>query len=600
MISVSIVTVSHFNRIDFLKLLAKCIVLQDYQNIIEWVIVDTSKVGYYTSENDLFDTVEYLKKNMELPKIIYFKASKKMIGGWRNESMKLVSGDIIVCMDDDDYYPINRVSHAVEKISDKKTLIAGCDMILFYDIHFQKIYQYSGIFGPKHSTNNCMAFWREYLNNHTYDETVHHSEETSFTNNFSEPMTQLDPEKTVLQFSHDVNTYNKKHIIIQNYLLPSDKKYVIEKNLTVKQFINNDDIYDEYQKIFDELSKPKPSPYDIVYYCGISPIWSPLQNDLGGSEQAVKYLSAEWQKKGKKVLVYSNSSWTGNLDGVEYKKSEEFRFWDKFKTLIFWRMFGAYPYLSLDLKADKIIVDIHDGLDRGEFYIKHNFKINALMIKSEYHLNEIEKYNGQKKLSNAVVIPNGLRIQEFSGSFKESRNPFRLCYCSCYTRGLQRILNNIWPIIYELEPRAELHVYYGMNLITDETFREEMRLLLSQPGVMDHGRQPINIISREKHMATFHFYYSDSQSESDCITIRESLIAGCIPIISDTVVFKYRDGIHLKMLPNIPEFNKQIAETIVELMRNEKLQQNLQQQLSKSPTIISWEQCAEQWLKIIQ
>jgi hypothetical protein len=131
------------------------------------------------------------------------------IGGWRNDSSKLVHGDIIVCMDDDDYYPAARVTHAVEMLSDKKTLIAGCDKLFFYDIHFNRVYSFND-FGQNHSTNNCLAYYKEYLNNHKYDERLHNAEEGSFTNEYTEPMTQLLSSKIILQFSHDTNTFDKK------------------------------------------------------------------------------------------------------------------------------------------------------------------------------------------------------------------------------------------------------------------------------------------------------------------------------------------------------------------------------------------------------
>ncbi|AGC01762.1 Glycosyltransferase_GTB_type super family protein [Acanthamoeba polyphaga moumouvirus] len=224
-------------------------------------------------------------------------------------------------------------------------------------------------------------------------------------------------------------------------------------------------------------------------------------------------------------------------------------------------------------------------------FLKPKNKISFSMLKSDFHNEFIESLTGQK-LPNPILIPNGIKINEFSQPIIESRNQFRICYCSCYTRGLKRILENIWPIIHKLEPRSEFHVYYGMDLIEDPEFKKEMTLLLSQPGVMDHGKQPIDIINREKHMSTFHLYYTDNLGEIDCISIRESLVAGCIPIISDVNIFKYRDGIHLKWLPNVPDFNKQIAYTIIEIMHNTNLQNELRNNLIKSPSIISWSDCA--------
>lgn len=592
--SVSIVTISQYARANFLEVLAECIRCQDYPNIIEWVIVDTSFVGYQKTQFSLVDMITKFINSDGLPKVIFHKATKNNIGGWRNEGNTVVSGDIVVCMDDDDYYPPNRVSHAVEKLKDKNKLIAGCDKLFFYDIHHKHMYQFNG-FGPMHSTNNCMAYWAEYGRNHFYDENVTHAEEDAFTNKFTIPMEQLDADKTVLQFSHDANTYNKKEIILNNIWFPPKIKYISRQDFTPEQFIKNDKIWSLYQKIFEEKLKPVKSPYDIVYYCGVSPQWSPKQNDLGGSEQSVKFLSSQWSRLGKKVAVYGSLSFEGNYEGVDYMPCKKFKFWDQFDVLILWRLHGVYPFLSYDLKANKIIIDLHDHtLELYQLMIQNKNKISKCMIKSEFQKELIEAYTGQQ--FPLEIVPNGLQVELFSKPIPEPRFPFRMCYTSCYGRGLQRLLKDIWPLIYKFEPKAEFHIYYGMDLQTDENFKNEMRQLLAQPGVMDHGRQSNEIINREKHLSTFHFFYTDWQ-EIDCISIRESLVAGCIPIISNVKVFKYRQGIHIQWLPNIPDFNMQIASTIVELMHNKELQEKIRKELKDAKTITSWEQTAKEWLK---
>jgi hypothetical protein len=596
MYTVSIVTISQYIRADFLKILAKCITQQDYDNIIEWVIVDTSSVGYNRTTNDLSEIIKEFRKDKNLPEIIYFQSTKSNIGGWRNDYSKLTSGDIIVCMDDDDYYPSTRVSHAVEILADKQYLIAGCDKMHFYDIYFKKMYTFKG-FGTNHSTNNCIAYWKDYLTNHQYDEKARNAEEYSFTNSFTENMAQLESDKTILQFSHDTNTFIKRIIIMQNSYLSKDSKYIMHQDFTIDDFITNKEILDDYNKIFSQKNVPKKSEYDIVYYMGASILWSPHQNNLGGSEQAVKYLASEWKKQGKKVAVYGNLIKEDIFEDVDYIQYYKFNFWDKFNTLILWRGSGCYPIIELDLKADKIMVDLHDN-DNSLFNYLFNYKekISEWMFKSQFHYN-LACYSLKSEIPNSLIIPNGIRVSDFSIQVKEQRNPYRMCYCSCYTRGLERILKNIWPIIYSLEPRAELHVYYGMDLVKDKDFITEIQQLFIQPGVMDHQRQSLENINREKHLSTFHLYYTDSLAEIDCISIRESLVAGCIPILSNINLFDYRDGIHLKWLPNTDNFNYQIACFVVELMHNTDYLSEVRNKYYNSATIISWRDCATQWLK---
>ena len=70
---------------------------------------------------------------------------------------------------------------------------------------------------------------------------------------------------------------------------------------------------------------------------------------------------------------------------------------------------------------------------------------------------------------------------------------------------------------------------------------------MGQPGVMDHGRRPMDEIIKEKWKSSFHLYITDCEGEIDCISIRESLCTGCIPLISKSGVFDKRDGLHFNL-----------------------------------------------------
>ena len=54
-----------------------------------------------------------------------------------------------------------------------------------------------------------MGFFKEYIKNHRFDESKNNAEESSFTKNFTEPMNQLDAEKTILVVHHKQNTFDK-------------------------------------------------------------------------------------------------------------------------------------------------------------------------------------------------------------------------------------------------------------------------------------------------------------------------------------------------------------------------------------------------------
>ena len=99
-----------FNRRPFIKTMLQCFRNQDYpKSRIEWIIVDdgTDKV---------FDLID----EANIPQIQYIPVENKMsLGAKRNFMHTKARGSIIVYMDDDDYYPPERISHAVERLQEK-------------------------------------------------------------------------------------------------------------------------------------------------------------------------------------------------------------------------------------------------------------------------------------------------------------------------------------------------------------------------------------------------------------------------------------------------------------------------------------------------
>ena len=61
-------------------------------------------------------------------------------------------------MDDDDYYPPERIAHSVEMlIANPQALCAGSSEIYIYFKHINKIIQF-GPYGPNHATAGTFAF----------------------------------------------------------------------------------------------------------------------------------------------------------------------------------------------------------------------------------------------------------------------------------------------------------------------------------------------------------------------------------------------------------------------------------------------------------
>ena len=199
-----------------------CFLSQTYpQNRMELVILD-----------DGSDKIKDLVDASGLTNIVYLAEDEKMnIGMKRNKLNAAAKGDIIVCMDDDDYYSEERVAHCVKKLmSNPKYDICGSSQIFMYYTDIQKIYQF-GPYAPNHATNGTFAYRRRFLENHTYDETVTHAEETSFVNKYTVPMLQLDPFKVMLVMAHSENTFDKKK------MRETPNPFIKLTNYKIKDFI---------------------------------------------------------------------------------------------------------------------------------------------------------------------------------------------------------------------------------------------------------------------------------------------------------------------------------------------------------------------------
>ena len=137
-------------------------------------------------------------------------------------------------MDDDDYYPPERVSHAVETLrQNPKALCAGSSEMYIYFKHINKMYLF-GPYGPNHSTAATFAFRRELLSQTKYDDTAALAEERLFLKEYKIPFVQMNSLKTILVFAHNQNSFDKKKLL---ETLPNPT--VHETTVTVDDFVKD-------------------------------------------------------------------------------------------------------------------------------------------------------------------------------------------------------------------------------------------------------------------------------------------------------------------------------------------------------------------------
>jgi len=225
-----------FNRRPFIPFMIKCFEHQTYpKDKMEWIIVD-----------DGFDPIGDLVAH--LPYVKYFRYETKMtLGKKRNVMNSKASGSMLVYMDDDDYYPPERVMHAVETLlANPKALCAGTSEMHVYFKHIQKMYQF-GPYGPNHSTAATFAFRRELLSQTKYDETSCLAEERVFLKEYTIPFVQLEPCKSILVISHAHNSFDKR------ILLDEPNQFVNISPLIVDNFIREPEMIQFYMNDVDSL-----------------------------------------------------------------------------------------------------------------------------------------------------------------------------------------------------------------------------------------------------------------------------------------------------------------------------------------------------------
>lgn len=244
-----------FNRRPFIPTMMECFKNYDYpKDRIEWIIVD-----------DGTDPIEDIVTSSGISQIKYIRSEKRMnLGEKRNYMHTFCKGTIIVYMDDDDYYPPDRVTHAVDVLTTHPTaLCAGSSEVFIYFKQLKKMIQ-CGPYGENHSTAGTFAFKSELLKQTRYDDNAALAEEKSFLKDYTIPFAQLDPMKTILVFSHEHNSFDKRKLLENShpqYLKESMKKVEdfikFDYEATIKNFFMNtiDNLLKGY-----ECGEPKNKP----------------------------------------------------------------------------------------------------------------------------------------------------------------------------------------------------------------------------------------------------------------------------------------------------------------------------------------------------
>lgn len=158
----------------------------------------------------------------------------------------------------------------------------------------------------------------------------------------------------------------------------------------------------------NEFSPAKTWDEDsVIIYCGPGfEQWGPknVAQGIGGSEEAVIYLSKELAKLGWEVTVYGDPGEQAGLhDGVDWVPHYEINWNDNFNVLISWRQMGLF---DLPLKAKKTYLWNHDIQNPLEYKPERLAKIDKVMFLSKWHRENVPNLAEDK----VMYTGNGLNI----------------------------------------------------------------------------------------------------------------------------------------------------------------------------------------------
>ena len=337
--------------------------------------------------------------------------------------------------------------------------------------------------------------------------------------------------------------------------------------------------------------------------------WSPRsfrETGLGGSETAVVRLSEELAKQGRSVTVYSRIVDTNYFNGVRYRHESRYLPSVHSDVFVAWR---SPELIDTAPSASRKVLWMHDT-DRGEALTRERAEqFDDIVVLTNWHKQHLMETYPFLDASKLHVIGNGVDVENFMGD-NIARDPHRVVYSSSPDRGLDVILEHIWPKVVEKVPDAELHIYYGwenydkfLHYPGMADFKAKIQdLILRSRNVVNHGRIPQDQLAREFQKASV-WLYPTYFTETFCITGVEAQLAGAIPVINRIAALQetVKSGLFFE---NVDVRNSEVQEgfavNVIRMLQTPLEQrQDFHEAIKKDAEAESWADIARKWSSLV-
>jgi len=260
---------------------------------------------------------------------------------------------------------------------------------------------------------------------------------------------------------------------------------------------------------------------------------------LGGSESAVIYMARELHRLGNEVTVYCRCKDQGIFDGVDYRDISYFMHDDKAQPDVC--IVSRYTeFLQYPIDSKMNFLWLHD-VYTPKFMEALGICDNAIVL-SEYHKSLYKDQNGITSDVPFFQTTNGFDsdIAELNVDYDKKKNDY--IYASRPERGLELLLERIWPEVVKNNPEARLHLCGYDNYLPanpeDKAVQDRVSLLVKNAkNIIHHGELAKPQYYKLLQSCAYMLYPTDFP-EISCINAIEAQANGCLVITSDQYALK--------------------------------------------------------------
>lgn len=334
--------------------------------------------------------------------------------------------------------------------------------------------------------------------------------------------------------------------------------------------------------------------------------WHPddiANRGLGGSETAAVRVAEQLSHLGYAVTVYGQVQ-PGCAADVLYKPHETFDPLEPVDLLIVQR--SAQPF-TRPHRAKHAMLWVHD-VDFGDLTDEQLSRVDDILCLSWWHHNNLLTKYGKQIESRLTRITNGINHDLFTGPPVERQQ--QVVYSSSPDRGLDVLIERIWPRVREQVPTAKLIACYAevYDKVADQSppiaaHRARLNELVKQTeGVERIGSLPQPKLAQlmRESVAWVHPSWASLANqpfdETSCIGAMEAQAAGCRVVASawGALTETVREGALIEAEPLSEAWEQGFVDALVEALTDETVQEHAQTYAPLAVSDLSWAGVADQ------